>query len=93
MNKGITALGCFFIAISAFLYASKHIVAALISTNINTPEINYYEGSLELIGFGMTLWPLLSLLIGIIVILIGVWPALKGALQMDSPKINMNKSR
>ncbi|WP_235822750.1 hypothetical protein [Cytobacillus massiliigabonensis] len=92
MKKGITALGCFFIAIAAFLYAAKHITAAIISAYINTPDVNYYEGAYELIGFGMTFWTLLSLLAGILFLLIGIWPSIKGVLQVKNPNSSMNKN-
>jgi hypothetical protein len=92
VKKGITALGCFFIAIAAFLYATKHITAALMSAYINTPDVNYYEGSYELIGFGMTFWILLSLLAGILFLLIGIWPSIKSVFQVKHTNSGMNKN-
>ncbi|MEH7223268.1 hypothetical protein V7112_05575 [Bacillus sp. JJ1566] len=58
-------VGCFFIAVSAFLYATKHITAAIISSNINRPEVNYYEGAFQLVRFGINFWITASLLVGI----------------------------
>lgn len=88
----MTALGCFFIVIAAFLYATKHITAAIISTNINTPDVNYYEGAYDLIGFGMTFWTLLSFLAGILILLIGIWPFIKGSIQVKNPNRSTNKN-
>lgn len=62
-------VGCFFLAISAFLYATKHITAAIISSNINSPSVNYYEGALDLVGAGITFWTITSLVAGIVLLL------------------------
>lgn len=88
----MAALGCFFIAIAAFLYVAKHITAALMSAYINTPEVTYYEGAHELIGFGMTFWTLLSLLAGILFLFIGIWPSIKGLLQVKNPNNRISKN-
>jgi hypothetical protein len=77
MKKGLSAVGCFFIAIAAFLYATKHITAAIISVNVNTPNANYYEGAYKIIGFGMSFWIFAALLTGIIFLLISLWPSLR----------------
>ncbi|MEH7382656.1 hypothetical protein V7138_19490 [Bacillus sp. JJ1533] len=58
-------VGCFFIAVSAFLYSTKHITAAIISSNINRPDVNYYEGAFKIVGFGINFWIIASLLVGI----------------------------
>ncbi|RFB13346.1 hypothetical protein DZB84_17090 [Bacillus sp. HNG] len=62
-------VGCFFIAVSAFLYATKHITAAIISSNINRPDVNYYEGAYKLVGFGINFWIFISLLVGVVMII------------------------
>ncbi|MFS0820546.1 hypothetical protein [Bacillus sp. 1P02SD] len=62
-------VGCFFIAVSAFLYATKHITAAIISSNINRPDVNYYEGAYKLVGFGINFWIIISLLVGVAIII------------------------
>ncbi|MEH7235093.1 hypothetical protein [Bacillus sp. JJ1562] len=61
-------VGCFFIAVSAFLYATKHITAAIVSSNINRPEVNYYEGAYKIVGFGINFWIFSSLLVGIVIL-------------------------
>ncbi|WP_449538754.1 hypothetical protein [Ferdinandcohnia sp. Marseille-Q9671] len=61
-------VGCFFVGVAAFLYATKHITAAIISSNINTPNVNYYEGAYQLVGFGMRFWMIAALCIGIVLI-------------------------
>ncbi|MFO1443191.1 hypothetical protein KDN24_08180 [Bacillus sp. Bva_UNVM-123] len=71
------AIGCFFIAISAFLYATKHITAAIISANMNNTKANYYEGAYELVGFGMSFWIIAALLTGVSLLFVGIWPFLK----------------
>ncbi|MED3572837.1 hypothetical protein [Cytobacillus praedii] len=92
MKKGMATLGCFFIAIAAFLYAAKHITAALMSAYINTPDVTYYEGAYDLIGFGMTFWIMLSLFAGLLFLFIGLWPSIKGLLQVKNPTSNISKN-
>ena len=92
MKKGITALGCFFIAIAAFLYVSKHLTAALMTAYINTPDVTYYEGAYDLIGFGMTFWTLLSLFVGILCLFIGIGSMIKKLFQVEDSKRKMNKT-
>ncbi|MEH7391637.1 hypothetical protein V7149_16550 [Bacillus sp. JJ1503] len=91
MNKGFTAVGCFFIAISAFLYASKHITAAIMSSYINTPKVTYFEGAHQLIGFGMKFWIFISLFAGVIFFLVGIWPCFQKVFQTKNTKIKVEK--
>ncbi|WP_010677903.1 hypothetical protein [Bacillus timonensis] len=62
-------VGCFFIAVSAFLYATKHITAAIVSSNINRPDVNYYEGAYKIVGFGINFWIIASLMVGIVLLI------------------------
>lgn len=80
MNRGIISLGCFFTAIAAFLYATKHITAAIMSAHINSPDVTYFTGAYELIGFGITFWTVFSLLLGMILLVVGMFPNLKSFL-------------
>ncbi|KAB2336698.1 hypothetical protein F7731_10090 [Cytobacillus depressus] len=91
MKKEYTAVGCFFIAISAFLYAFKKLTAAIMSSYINTSEVTYYEGAHKLIGFGMTFWIFTSFLAGIIFLLIGMWPPIQKLLQSKNTNIMKKK--
>ena len=86
MRKIFIALGCFFITISTFLYATKHITAAIMSSNINNTKANYYEGSYELVGFGMSFWIGISLIIGIIFLIGGLWSVIKGTVHNKQKK-------
>ncbi|MED1600468.1 hypothetical protein BTR22_03315 [Alkalihalophilus pseudofirmus] len=84
-NKVI--LGCFFIAVSAFLYASKHMTAALMVMNLNSTEANYFDGGYASISTGISFWTGLSLLVGITLLLLDWFPAIKGFLkQIKQPK-------
>ncbi|MGE7218414.1 hypothetical protein ACQKJC_18100 [Priestia koreensis] len=58
-----TKLGLFFTSISAFLYATKHITAAIMVMNVNTATTNYYDGAYESIGIGITIWTVLSFIL------------------------------
>lgn len=85
-NKVI--LGCFFIAVSAFLYASKHMTAAIMVMNLNSTEANYFDGGYSSISTGISFWTGLSLLVGITLLLLDWFPAIKGFLkQKNSQKI------
>ncbi|WP_077620514.1 hypothetical protein [Bacillus sinesaloumensis] len=68
MNNLKAFVGCFFIAVSAFLYATKHITAAIMSSNINSPDVNYYEGAYKIVGFGINFWIFAALFIGIAIL-------------------------
>jgi len=92
MNKPFTAVGCFFIAIAAFLYASKHITAAIMSSYINTPEVTYFEGAHQLIGFGMKFWIFASFLAGVVFFLAGIWPCVQRLNHAKNNKIPMGKN-
>ena len=59
-------ISSFFIGIAAFLYATKHITAAIISSNMNTERANYYDGAYDAVGFGITFWTIFSLIIGVV---------------------------
>jgi hypothetical protein len=84
-NKVI--LGCFFIAVSAFLYASKHMTAAMMVMNLNSTEANYFDGGYSSISTGISFWTGLSLLVGITLLLLDWFPAIKGFLkQIKQPK-------
>ncbi|ADC49571.1 hypothetical protein BpOF4_07565 [Alkalihalophilus pseudofirmus OF4] len=84
-NKVI--LGCFFIAVSAFLYASKHMTAAMMVMNLNSTEANYFDGGYSSISTGISFWTGLSLLMGITLLLLDWFPAIKGFLkQIKQPK-------
>ncbi|WNS75149.1 hypothetical protein RRV45_20080 [Bacillus sp. DTU_2020_1000418_1_SI_GHA_SEK_038] len=91
MNKPFAAVGCFFIAIAAFLYASKHITAAIMSSYINTPEVTYFEGAHQLIGFGMNFWIFASFLAGVCFFLVGIWPSVQRLNQTRNSKNSMGK--
>ncbi|MEH7388197.1 hypothetical protein V7147_22790 [Bacillus sp. JJ1521] len=69
MNQIKALVGCFFIAVSAFLYATKHVTAAIISSNINRPDVNYYEGAYKIVGFGINFWIIASLLVGVVLLI------------------------
>ena len=88
IKKEMIGAGCFFIAIAAFLYAAKHITAAIMTAEINSPEVNYFQGGYETIGFGMTFWMILSLIIGIVGVISGIWPMF----QQKTPLKNQSKS-
>ncbi|MCU9614633.1 hypothetical protein OEV98_13900 [Caldibacillus lycopersici] len=74
MNNRIK-ISFFFFSIAAFLLATKHITAAIISSNINTERVNYYEGSYDIVGWGITAWTMLSFIIGLIFFIHGIWVA------------------
>lgn len=59
-----TKIGCFFLAVAAFLYSSKHLTAAIMVSNMNSTQANYFDGGYKAIGTGITIWSTLSLLIG-----------------------------
>lgn len=75
IKKEFTALGCFFVAIAAFLYATKHITAAIMTSQVNSAEVNYFQGGYDSIGFGSTFWMVLSLVVGLLFLIIGIGPA------------------
>ena len=77
VRKEITTIGCFFIAIAAFLYAVKHITAAIMTAPINSPEVNYFGGGYQSIGFGITFWMVVSLIVGIVFLASGILPAFR----------------
>lgn len=77
VRKGITAIGCFFIAIAAFLYAVKHITAAIMTAQINSPNVSYYGGGYQSIGGGITFWMVMSLMVGIVFFVIGILPVFR----------------
>lgn len=77
MRKIFIAVGCFFITIATFLYATRHITAAIISSNMNNTKANYYEGAYALVGFGMSFWIWSSLLIGVGLLIGGFWSIVK----------------
>lgn len=89
--KQIKALvGCFLIAVSAFLYATKHITAAIISSNMNRADVNYYEGAYQIVGFGINFWTIASLLVGIVILISlltqgGVFPFKKKQTNEENP--------
>ncbi|MBY0121141.1 hypothetical protein [Bacillus sp. S/N-304-OC-R1] len=91
MNKGFTSVGCFFIGIAAFLYASKHMTAAIMSSYINTPQVTYFKGAHKLIGFGMTFWIAASFLAGIIFFVVGIAPAIQGLFRVKGIKTPIDK--
>ncbi|ERN51576.1 hypothetical protein M3689_15635 [Alkalihalophilus marmarensis] len=85
--SNIVILGCFFIAVSAFLYASKHMTAAMMVMNLNSTEANYFDGGYSSISTGISFWTGLSLLVGITLLLLDWFPAIKGFLkQIKQPK-------
>jgi len=77
IKKELTAVGCFLLFISAFLYVGKHITAAIMTAYINSPDVNYFGGGYQTVGFGMTFWIGASFLFGMILIIIGIFPAFK----------------
>lgn len=70
-------MGCFFIAISAFLYATKHITAAIMISYMNNPDVNYFRGGYDAVGFGITFWIVFSFLAGVSFLLGALWPLIK----------------
>jgi hypothetical protein len=66
VNKTTAAIGCFFIMIASFLYAAKHITAAIMISNINSTKTNYFDGGYESISTGITYWAGGSLLLGLV---------------------------
>lgn len=79
MERIKATIGCFFIAIAAFLYATKHITAAIMTSQINQPDVNYFGGGYNSIGFGITFWTVISLLIGIVFLVIDFWQDIKSS--------------
>lgn len=77
LRKEFSKIGCFFIAIAAFLYAVKHLTAVIMTSSINSPEVNYFGGGYISIETGITFWTILSLLLGIIFLLFSFRPILK----------------
>lgn len=77
VKKEITAIGCFFISIAAFLYAVKHITAAIMTSSINSPDVNYYGGGYQSIGGGITFWMVMSLIVGIVFFVTGIIPVFR----------------
>jgi len=77
MKKELTAVGCFFIFVAAFLYVGKHLTAAIMTAYINSPDVNYFGGGYQTVGFGITFWTGASFLVGIILVGIGLFPAFK----------------
>ncbi len=72
--KENTIVGCFFIALSAFLYVSKHFTAAIISIHMLQSEpgpINYFQYIYKDIGHGFSFWTFSSLVVGIIFLVRG----------------------
>lgn len=82
-----TKIGCFFLAVAAFLYASKHITAALIVLNINSAQVNYFEGGYNYIKTGITFWTTTSFLLGAIFFIAGYAPQLLGRLKHRSKQL------
>lgn len=74
VKKEITAIGCFLIAIAAFLYAVKHITAAIMTAPINSPDVNYFGGGYQSIGGGITFWMVVSLIVGVVFLAGGILP-------------------
>lgn len=72
MKKLQAFVGCFFIGVAAFLYATKHITAAIISSNMNRPDVNYYEGAYNVVGFGMQFWIVTALILGIVLVIMSL---------------------
>lgn len=66
MNKTTAAIGCFFIMIASFLYAAKHITAAIMISNINSVKTNYFDGGYESISTGITYWTGGALFLGLV---------------------------
>ena len=89
IRKGVTIVGCFFISIAAFLYAVKHITAAIMTAYINTPDVNFFDGGYQSIGFGITFWIFASFLLGMILLIRGMWPAFQNMIPHKSAKIKI----
>lgn len=66
-------IGLTLLSISAFLYATKHITAAIMITNMNNERVNYFDGGYEAVGWGITIWTTLSCITGLLFFLIGIW--------------------
>ncbi len=92
MRKVFIAVGCFFIAIAAFLYATRHITAAIISSYMNNTQANYYEGAYALVGFGMPFWIIVALLSGVTFLIGGIFPFIKERFYYSQNQQNLNKS-
>lgn len=72
-----TKLGCFFLGLAAFLYSTKHLTAAIMVTNINTHNANYFDGGYDAVKTGITLWIGLSFLVGLTFFVSGILPQLR----------------
>lgn len=67
-------MGCFFVSISAFLYAAKHLTAAIMTANMNNTQANYFDGGYQAMNTGIGFWIVSTLLLGMVLLFIGVWP-------------------
>ncbi|WP_338379250.1 hypothetical protein [Enterococcus faecium] len=74
IKRELTAIGCFFICISAFLYAAKHLTAAIMTAYINSPDVNYFGGGYQTVGFGITFWIAISFIVGLFFLIGGIYP-------------------
>jgi len=72
VNKTTAAIGCFFIMIASFLYAAKHITAAIMISNINSVKTNYFDGGYESISTGITYWTGGALFLGVVFLCLSV---------------------
>ncbi|OHR71541.1 hypothetical protein HMPREF3291_24275 [Bacillus sp. HMSC76G11] len=76
MNNS-SKIGLFFIAVAAFLYAAKHLTAAVMISNINSVNTNYFGGGYDSIETGITIWTAAALIAGVICLALGQWDSVR----------------
>jgi choline-glycine betaine transporter len=69
MSKRLT--GCTFIAIAAFLFATRYVSAAIFMSNIESHGRELFQSGLRAVGQGLHLWALTALIIGVVYLVLG----------------------
>ncbi|MCY7772042.1 hypothetical protein MOB66_09040 [Bacillus haynesii] len=64
-------LGVFFIGVSACLYISKYLSAAIFGSNLKSWDEDMFQAMLSYIGPNLTFWSTASLIVGLIYLVLG----------------------
>jgi hypothetical protein len=71
-------MGCVFVAIAAYLYATRFVAAANYVSNMQNWGPDMFQRSMSYVGSDLHLWALAALIIGVVYLVLDEWSDWKG---------------
>ena len=85
------AAGISLIALSALLYASRYLAAAIFGSSITTWNAGLFNGMLQYVGPGLVRWSIVSLVVGILYLVWAEIQTYQEAKRSDSRTENLSE--